>query len=303
MWKRFCLALVAVVMSSQVASAQVTLERKYPEGTKSVVQSDTKVAQTLTLAGMDLETKSSAFVVATSTIGQRAADGALKIEEKTSTMQSELSLPGGITLQFDSANPDKKADNPLLEPILDIFRAAYRLPVTVVLDAKNKITDVTLPEGEYEKLPEAAKERFEPASRKKALEQSLEYLPDGPVKKGDTWERSAEANLGSGQVMSFRTKYEYAGTVEEDGKTLDKITGKALEVSFAINGNAMLQVTKSDLKITESENTYLFDRELGAMVKRMSKGRIVGPLTLVINGTELAGKVDLTIEEKTSRQK
>lgn len=303
MWKRYCLAFIAVMVSSHVASAQVTLERKYPEGTKSVVQTDTKSTQTLTLAGMDIDTKSSMFMVATTTIGTREADGTLRIEEKASTMQSELSLPGGITLQFDSANPDKKADNPLLEPILDVFRAAYRLPVTVIVDAQNKITDVKLPEGEYEKLPEAAKDRFEPESRKKATERLLEYLPDGPVKKGDTWERFSEMNLGSGQMMSFRTKYEYAGTVEEDGKTFDKITGKATEVSFAINGNAMLQVTKSDLKITESENTYIFDRELGSVSKRSSKVRIVGPLTLVINGAELPGKVDLTIEEKTSRQK
>ena len=64
----------------------------------------------------------------------------------------------------------------------------------------------------------------------------------------------------------------------------------------------MLQVTKSDLKIIESESTFLFDRERGSVVSTSSKVQIAGPLTLVINAMEFAGKVDLTIEEKSSRE-
>jgi hypothetical protein len=103
--------------------------------------------------------------------------------------------------------------------------------------------------------------------------------------------------------MSFRIKYEYAGTVEQDGKTLDKITGKAFEVSYTVNPNGQFQVTKSELKITDSNSTVLFDRERGHVDSLMSKFRIEGPLTLVINGTELPGKVDLTMESKSTRQK
>jgi hypothetical protein len=168
MKKLFGLVLVLTALGATVAQAQVKLEAKYHEGTKSVLQSESKTTQTLTLAGMDLDTKSSTFIVATHTTGQRGADGALSIEDKTDVLQSELSLPGGIKLQFDSANPDKKADNPLLEPILDIYRAMLRIPVTIVVDAKNKITEIKLPDGEFEKLPEAAKERLSPEVRKKA---------------------------------------------------------------------------------------------------------------------------------------
>ena len=301
MFRRFCFSVVALVLSSTIASAQVKLEPKYPEEAKSVVHRDTTSKQTLTLAGMDIDTKSSTFIVATTSTGKRAADGTLKIEEKIDTLQSEISTPGGL-IQFDSANPDKKADNAQLEPILDIFRSVYRNPVTIDLDAQNKITAVKLPDGEFEKLSSAAKDQLSAETLKKNVENLLQFLPDEPVKKGDTWERSSVQNLGAGQTMSFRTKYEYQGTVEKDGKTLDKITGKAFDVSFAINGNAMLQVTKSDLKIIESESTFLFDRERGSVVSTSSKVQIAGPLTLVINAMEFAGKVDLTIEEKSSRE-
>ena len=302
MLRRFCFTAVALVLGSSLASAQVTLELKYPEGTKSVIHRDTKSTQTLTLAGMDLVTKTSAFIVSGSSIGQRAADGTLKIDAKIETLQSEVLFSGG-SVQFDSANPDKKADNPLLEPILEVFRSVYRTPTTLELDAKNKITTVKLPEGEYEKLPESAKDHLNPEALKKAVAQAQDFLPEGPVKKGDTWERASETNLGAGQSLSFRAKYEYGGTIEKDGITLDKITGKYFDVSLAINGNPMLQVTKSDLQVANSESTHLFDRARGCVVSHSSKTQLVGPLTLVINGMELPGKLDLTIEENMSLQK
>lgn len=289
------------LLGTSFASAQVDLQPKYAEGQKSELHKESKTTQTLTLAGMNIDTKATTFVVVESSIGKRAADGTLQVKDTIKTFQSDISFPGG-SVQFDSANPDKKADNLALDPILDVFRAVTRLPITVEIDSKNKITAIKLPDGEYEKLPEGAKDRLNPETLKKAAEQALSYLPDGPVKKGDTWERSLESNLGAGQKLTLRTKYEYDGTVEKDGKTLDKITGKAFEVSFDITGNATLQVTKTDLKVSDSAMTYLFDRERGNVTEQNSKITIIGPLTLVINGMPLDGKLDLTMEEKTTRQ-
>lgn len=307
MLKRFSsvmsgLAVAIVLIGATRAMAEVTLELKFPEESKATLQSELSVDQTLTLAGQDIVTKSSTFAVSTSSVGKRADDGSLAVTDRVDVFQSELNI-NGTKVQFDSANPDKKADVPQLEPVLDIYRAIIKFPITKTFDAKNKLIAAKLPEGEFEKLGDLAKEQFDPEKLKKATEQVLAFLPDGPVKEGETWERSTESNLGSGQVMSFRTKYEYKGTIEQDGRTLDKIEGKAFEVSLAINGNPMLQLTKSDLKIKESASTILFDREKGHVVSRVSKVRIDGPLTLTINGMELPGKVDLTMQDKGTRQK
>ena len=296
-------AMAGLLTGAGEARAQVTLELKYAEGTKSSSQTESLVNQTLTLGGRDVLTKSSTFMTMSSSIGTRGADGTLAIVERVESMQTELDL-NGTKLQFDSVNPDKKADIPQLEPLLDLLRAAVKLPMTRTLEEKtNKLKSITLPEGEYERLGEAAKDRFDPVKLKKATEQALAYLPDGPVKVGDKWERATEVNLGSGQLMSFLTKYEYLGTVEQDGVTLDKIGGKAFEVSLSIVGNPALQLTKSDLKVKESATTHLFDRERGVLVSKVGKVRIDGPLTLVIGGMELEGKLDLTMEEKSTRQK
>ena len=295
-------AIAIVLTGTMSAAAEVTLELKLPEGSKATVQTEVTVDQTLTLAGQDVVTKSSTFYRATSSVGKRAEDDSLAVTDKVDVFQSELNI-NGTKIQFDSANPDKKADLPQLEPLLDIYRAVCKFPVTKVFDAKNKLISTKLPEGEFEKLNKLAKLQFDPEKMKKASDELFAFLPDESVTEGATWERSTDTNLGSGQVMSFRTKYEYKGTVEQDGRTLDKIEGKAFEVGFAINGNPMLQLVKSDLKIKESAATFLFDRERGHVVSRVSKIRIDGPLTLTINGMELPGKVDLIMEEKGTRQK
>ena len=296
-------AVVGLMAVASDVHAQVTLELKFAEGTKSSTQTESTVNQTLTLNGRETPTKSNTFMVSTTSIGTRAVDGTLVVVEKVESLQTELDF-GSVKIQFDSANPDKKADLPQLEPILDLFRAMAKFPMTRTLEAKtNKLKSVTLPDGELEKLGDAAKDRFDPEKLKKATEQTQAYLPDGPVKVGDKWDRATEVNLGAGQVMSFRTNYEYLGTVEQDNMTLDKIEGKVFEVSLAIVGNPVLQLTKSDLKIKESAVTHLFDRERGQLVSKNAKVRIDGPLTLVAGGMELDGKIDLTIVDKSTRQK
>jgi hypothetical protein len=302
MLRSLSLGLLTLVVATTSTFAQVTLERKYIEGTKAVVQSEQKTTQTLTLNGMNIDTKSTMFVVATSTIGNRDADGKLKIEEKVDTLQGEITFPGG-SIQFDSANPDKKQDNPLLEGISDALRTAYRLVKTTTLDKKNEVVDVTLPDGEFEKLTEESKAYLGKDALKKQAEQASSFLPSEPVKKGDTWERSTDANLGGGQTMAFRIKYECAGTVEENGQKLDKIVGKPFEVTYSTDPNGQFQVTKSEFKITESDNVYLFDRDRGHVVSHTSKMKIVGPLTLSIGGMTFDGNLDLVLEEKSTRQK
>ena len=290
-------------MSSGQLFAQVTLELKHPPDSKSVNETTVKTHQILTLAGMDIETKSNTFSIASKTIGKRADDGSLSVQEKVDVLQTQIELPAGIKIQFDSANPDKKADIAVLEPLMERLRVTFKNPVTTVLDAMNKVKEIQFPAGVAESVDASNKSLFDPIKRKKAAEQARGYLPDAAVKPAETWERATEADFGSGQTMAFRIKYTYVGSIEQDGRTLDKIVGKVFEVNYSVEqGNAAFGVSKSDLKVTESDETILFDRELGAVRQLTKKLRIEGPLTLVINGMELAGKLDLTIQENTKRQ-
>jgi hypothetical protein len=299
-------SLVALSLSLACGSAfaQAKLELKYPPGVKSTSESTVTTHQILTIGGMDIETTSNTFSLTSKKIGQPDEDGTLSVLEKVDVLQTEVGLPGGIKIQFDSANPEKKADIPQLEPIMERLRVTFTTPVTTILDEKRKLKEVKFPDGVVESLDSSNKSLFDPVKRKKAAEQASGFLPSDAVKPGETWERATEADFGGGQTMAFRTKYTYVGTVDQDGKTYDKIAGKVFEVSYSVDpSNAALQVTKSDLKVTESDATILFDRERGDVEQKTSKLRIQGPLTLNFNGMELEGKLDLTIEDKSKHQK
>lgn len=286
------------------AQAQVKLQHKFVEGQKTVTHTTLKIKQTLTLAGMGLDTESDRFVISTAQVGKRDAEGKIRIEQKTDKLTTTSKLPGGINLSFDSDDPNKKADNPALEPFLQIMRASAKAKITMVRDQSGKVVAVEGLDKAAEDVPEEYRGEFNPENAKKTANQELENLPGDAVKPGDTWTKTSDLPLGSGQVMSLTTEYKYVGEVKEGDKTLDKIESKTTAVSFSIAADSKLplKVTKSDLKPTESTETRLFDRAAGQWHSTKGKLRIQGDLDFEINAMPLPGKLDLTIESETVRQ-
>lgn len=301
---RLLWAALVVFLACNGASAQVTLARKYVEGSKSVSNTEVKSHQILTIDKMEIETTSKQFVVLVSTVGKRMQDETLPIESKIETLQTELSLPGGISVKFDSGSPDKKAENPLLEPLMDVYRTAAKANWTTILDKNNQVKAVESKEKTPEGLDEKFKSQFDPETRKRAIVQALANLPDKPVNKGDKWVRLSDSDLGAGQKLTLKTEYEYLGQTEKNGKMLDEIGIKTVQATYVMDPNSPspLKVTSSDLKVTESKGYLLFDREKGTVVESTTSVHIQGDLKLSINGKEPPGKLDLTIESTMKLQ-
>ena len=60
---------------------------------------------------------------------------------------------------------------------------------------------------------------------------------------------------------------------------------------------------KSDVKVESSDETMLFDREEGQVVSSQGKIRVKGDkMSFSINGMDLDGALDLTIETNTELQ-
>jgi hypothetical protein len=297
--------VVALCQLSSSAQAAEKFAPKYAEDSKSVSETETNVAQTLTIAGMPIETKQLSFTETTYSSGKRDADGNLSVEEIVSSLRASMELPGGLKVDFDSANPDKKADNPVLDPVLDIYRTLLKMPVTTVVNSENKVQEVKVDATVLDKLPMEVRTSLEPERQKRDHEQAWLFLPDGEVEKGAEWERFIDRDLGGGQSMNFKTKYSYAGTEAKDGKTYHKFNVKQEEVTYAMdpNANPMLKVPKSDLKIDKSSGVILYDPATGEVAVRESTIRITGTMTMVINGMELPAELDLTLTEKTKTKK
>ena len=130
-------------------------------------------------------------------------------------------------------------------------------------------------------------------------------MPDIVTRPGESWERTEVSDIGSGQTLHYQKKYEYVGTEKKGDKTFDKIRGTATRVELKQDPavEAQLKVLKGDVKVESSDETILFDRELGRVESAHSKVRIKGDkLTFSINGMELEGGLDLTIETTTDLQ-
>jgi Family of unknown function (DUF6263) len=303
-----CLALVW----TQAAQAQVKLEYKFPEGKKLTHKSTVKTKQVLTLGGMEIETSTEQVAVSSQTNGKRRDDSNIPVEEKSESLHLELSLPGGISLTFDSSNPDAKIDNPALAFLGEALKLASETSYTVVVDAHNKVKAVEGNEKiveKAEKLSPQARDliqgRMEADKLKQRFEQEHGNLPEVLARPGESWERTETLDISGGQVLSFKKQYEYLGTEMKGDKTLDKIKTRVTEVELKQEpgANSPFKIVKSNTKVESSEAIMLFDREEGHVVSLKGKLHIKGDMmTYSINDMEIPGALDLTIESNTELQ-
>jgi Family of unknown function (DUF6263) len=305
------LALVAFFWS-QAAHAQVKLQYKFPESKTLKYKTNAKITHILSLAGQEFETRNDETMVRSRAVGTKRADGGLPVEEKIESVRIELAIPGGTNVTYDTSDPNAKIDNPDLAFLSEAFKLVAETAFTVVLDGGNKVKAVEGSEKLLEKAdklsPQARdviRSHLETDKLKMNFEQELGNVPDIVTRPGESWERNEISDIGSGQTLHFQKKYEYVGTEKKGDKTFDKIRGTATKVELKQDPavNAQFKVLKGDMKVESSEETILFDRELGRVQSSHSKVRVKGDkLTLSINGMELEGGLDLTIETTNELQ-
>ncbi len=291
-------------LRARTARAQVKLQYKFPEGKTLRYRTNWNVFQTVTLMGQEIQSRENKTVVQTQTAGKRRGDSTLPVAVKVESLRVELRLQGGIDLTFDSKKPDTKIDDPDLAALIDAYKLESAVAYTVMLDKQDHVKAV---EG-TEKLREQAA-KLDPITRELVrgrieadrieiqFEQEHRNLPDGPVKPGESWESTEVIDAG-GQPLSFRKKYEYAGTEKRGGKTLEKITSKVLEVKCLLpdsNSASPLKITKGNLKVQSSEGTILFDREAGCMVEDRERTKLQGTITSSGAGTDTSSPIDLNL--------
>jgi hypothetical protein len=296
--------VLATVLSTPAAQGQVVLKPKLQPKTTRVYNSETITKQILTLAGMDIETRSAQFTIAEQALGVRGADGTLRLVETIRKLQQELTLPG-FKVTFDSSNPGKKAPLPQLEPMLDLLRAISKAKTTLV---HNKLDQVIKVEGTDELI-----KGLDPAVRKNFSDQFApeivlsrwnnrnQRIPSKPVRVGDKWEHTSVLDLEAGQKIRIKRRYSYTGTVKQGPTTLHRITSRSLEVTLSQDApeGSPTKITASKLKVAKGTGEILVDLEHGIIFSDSDTTRMTGTLTIEANGMKTPGRLDLTIATQT----
>ncbi|MCO6458752.1 MAG: hypothetical protein J5I93_25880 [Pirellulaceae bacterium] len=295
------LLLLGLVGVTQ-AQAQVQLRWKFESAEPQVSTSQQNVSQVLSIAGNDIATGQEQTVETSSTFGQKQADGSFSVETRFTGLKSKLTLPGGVELKFDSSQENPPAGTQF-DFLLDVFKGLSKMRMTTSYDRDARVVKVVVDEKSLEGVDETGrallKEQIDPEFLRDAIAQEMKVVPDKPVSVGDTWDLEKTMRLSGGQSMIFTVSYKYEGTVDRDGKQLDKISGKATKVEYRQTDDAPLKVTASDLKVDSSASQILFDRQRGQVVERQEKTRVMGSLTFELAGNPVDGKLDLTLENKT----
>jgi hypothetical protein len=305
-------ALLACVVSfwSTTTLAQVKLEHKFPEGTKLTYKTRSKTRQVLTSMGTENVTEEDTTTITSRLIGKRRGDSSLPVLEQVESLRAAFSFPGGINVNFNSSDHNFKVNDPELAFLGDELKFISESAYTVVLDAKNKVKAI---EGAERSLQNA--EKFAPNSReflkgqfdsekvKLKFEQALQILPESPAVTGTPWERTEVHDI-AGQTLTFRKKYEYAGTEKRKDKTLDKIASKVMDITYKANPDtkSLLKVKKANLKVDSSDGMVLFDREAGRVVSSKDRTHVKGDMTFSVNSADFTNTLDLRTETDTELQ-
>ncbi len=286
------------------ADAKLVHAPSYKAGDVIKTEVEIEVNQTLTIAGMDIETGTNNFIVTEEKVTAASADK-VTLDSKLSSMQMELSLPGGVNLNFDSGNPDAETPAGPLAEVVKFFKLLSKAKWTTTLDGDRKLANVEYEESFLSEVPEMFKSQVSPEKVKKEANAAIARLPGKKIAVGDKWDRNEESSLGQGQTFFFAREFEYLGNEEHNGKEMAKIgiTVKSVKYDVAAGGALPLQVKSSELKADGSTGMFWYDIAAKRIAETTETLKITGDLVLVANGQELPSELDLTmkISSKTMR--
>ncbi len=301
---RFLFSWMVVSLFPLAAQAQVKLVYDPDLKAGQVVQTeaDVNTKQTLTLAGMPLETESSTFTVTRETVGEPTAEGGNVLLGEVETMQTDLSLPGGITFSFNSNNPDQEFVGEQQELIGGLLQGAAQAKWKLKIGADHKVVSAEYVGEPFADVSDYFKADTDPDQIKRRKNTELARYPTNAVKTGDTWTRAEEFQAGGGQSFDFEKQFTLLGSEDRDGRTFDKVGVKTVSATLSVADNpaAPAKVTESDLQVDDSEGTLWYDRQAKQFVDSHDKVHITGTLTLEVNGMKFPGELDLTMEFKST---
>ena len=299
--KKTLLILFGLVAFDFVAFSQVTLEIKHHEKTTVKTRLIQKALNTTHIAGQEASGKMGVVMIRESVTGARAADGTLRAKTTAKTLTFKMDGAGNVVVDFDSADPNRKAPIVQFEPFNEILRIMLKHSVTEVFNKDGTVKAVEFPDDAGRDLPEPFNKFLESASAKGLadLKQQQEMLPDKAISKGDTWTRNQKVDFGAFREMSLRIDFQYEGTIKKEGRELDRISGKITDVAYVgedwRGGGAL--VKNAEVKPAKSSVEVLFDRKLGRYVEMKMLVQVKGELTLEADGNELPAKWENTFEQ------
>jgi RNA polymerase sigma factor (sigma-70 family) len=285
------------------ADASVTLQWKFQAGQTLYQEVTTVTKQDMTVMGMAIsQAQKQTFYFSWRVLEKK--DGNWIVEQTIEGVKMEIDI-GGNKIEYDSTNGRGAAG-----PLADFFKALVGARFKLIISPKIEVIGI---EGRPEFVNNLVKagQQMEPLLKQILNEGALRQMADPtlailkvgakgpePVKKGDTWKRTSELDMGP--IGKYENTYTY--TYEGKDGTLDRI-GVTTNLRYTAPGQAAagglpFTIKNADLKSKDSTGTIWFDNRKGRLDRSEMKVKLDGKLTIEIGGQ--ATEVKLSQEQKTT---
>jgi hypothetical protein len=212
----------------------------------------------------------------------------------------------GTVLEQTIVKAEMKGNLPGAEGLADRMKG---LTLTYTLDGKGKVSKVEGYEayidklaGDDENIKKLLKATMNQETLKMGVQDLFGFVPDEPVKPGDTWKRKYDMSLGPIGKFGMNATYKYAGPADGAAKITYTADAKFSPPDDGADGGLPFTITKGNLTAEKFEGTLLFDAKAGRLKESKTDAKMGGKLTASINGmeVEIEFKQNLTVTSTVS---
>jgi hypothetical protein len=281
-----CFGVVCVLaLTALPARAQVQLEWKLKEGDSFFLQTDSKFVQILELVGKEAGKEIKQEIQQTTLLQFKVE----KKDEKTGVLTVRETIEGLMVKGGTGASiADEKIQGAA-------FTFTLSPPKMAVDNFQGYAEFIKKASGDDPEIAKTMKAILSEDLLKVSAKEAFSFLPEKPVKEGDTWgaDRSIKVPIGPLGTMDVVNTYKYEGKDKVGGKEFDKISFTTA-VTYAPpkeDSGLKFKVTKGELKTEGAKGKIFFDREAGRLVQYETELKTTGQFTISINNVPLETKI------------
>lgn len=284
------MAGLAAAAANLPALAQEDKEKETWEW-KAFSKKDNKFYQTLTteteqkmkVMGQEVKQDQKQTFYIEWTAGEPKADE-WTVTQKIIGVKMNINI-GGNTISYDSTDPNAPAN-----PMTDFFKALTQAELKLTIDPKKmEVTKIEGADALIEKLG-GTNAQLQPLLKSILSNEALKDMaeptwgafPTSPVKKGSSWTRNYNLDLGG--IGQYDTKYTYTvdNMNKEEGKV--KIDAKLEYKAPSDKKGLPFAIKSASLASKDGTGNAVFDREKGRIQSSDMKMKLEGKLDIEISG-------------------
>ncbi len=297
-------ALVMLLgLAVQAPAQEVTLKWEFQKDKPIYQELTTVTKQTMKVMGMDITQNNTQTFIFSWTPKEQDATKNWIITQKLIAVKMNTEI-GGVTTSYDSTATGTQATNNALG---EFFKALVGSEFKITLTPELKIIKIEGRDEFVSKLVRAnptmeaiLKQILGDEALKQMADPAFAAIPNKPVKKGDTWERKLNLNMGPIGTYDTTNTYTYEGV---DSSKLEKIKVdtklKYIAPGPAAAGSLPFKIKAgTELTSKSATGTVYFDNTKHRLDHSDMKLNLEGKLEIDVGGTST--EVNLNMDQTTT---